>query len=301
MKKANNNKFYLGFFNGILFTFAFLIFIVRINEDFHFMDTDDNQELHNPENKEAAKSNISTEEKSEEYTFQSQADLNAMSMNWETEYNDSIEKEYQMLLSLLPQYKEELINEKTIWEKYQDAVRKVAECEYHGSSTPMYVSDVLRQGILLREVSFSKTMSYLKGKKSYFSKTIFTQRMITDAYSAYIKAIRENEYVENKSDYQNLLRKEQKCWNEWMYCRYLLSQVISSDIKRYYDNCTNMMKRTKLYQLKNQNEALGMCGHEVVECVLPEDCSDKALLNYPGFDIVWAKHSENTDWYPTFE
>ena len=62
-----------------------------------------------------------------------------------------------------------------------------------------------------------------------------------------------------------------------------------------------MVKRFKLLQLKNQNQALGMCGHEVAECVLPEDCSDKVLLEYPGFDIVWAKHCEDTNWYPKFE
>ena len=297
MKKANSNKFWLGFFNGVLFTFAFLFFMVGMDEEFHFTGTDESQVLDDREKI----SIISTEEKSGDYTFQSQAELNAMSADLCTEYNDSIEKEFQILLSMLPQYKEELINERCTWKKYQNAVREVAVFEDYGSSTPMYVSDVLRQGILLREISFSKMMSYLKGKRAYFSKTIFTQRMINDAYSAYIKAIGENEYFENKADYQDLIHKEQKCWNEWMYCRYLFSHVISPDIKRYYDNCTNMVKRTKLFQLKNQNHALGVCGHEELECVLPEDCSDKALLNYPGFDIVWAKHCENTDWYPNFD
>jgi hypothetical protein len=41
-----------------------------------------------------------------------------------------------------------------------------------------------------------------------------------------------------------------------------------------------------------------MISGEILKCILPEDCSDKALLNYPGFDKVWAKHCENTDWYP---
>ena len=57
----------------------------------------------------------------------------------------------------------------------------------------------------------------------------------------------------------------------------------------------------KLYQLKNQNQDLGMISGEVLKCALPEDCSDKALLDYPGFDIIWAKHCENLDWYPKFE
>ena len=40
---------------------------------------------------------------------------------------------------------------------------------------------------------------------------------------------------------------------------------------------------------------------EVLDCVLPDNCSDKALLEYPGFDVVWARQCDNTDWYPNFE
>lgn len=290
--KIKNGQFYLGFFNGVVFTFAFLIFLARLDEDFHFLETED---------VDTVIKTVSTEEEGYEYPYQSQDELNAISRNWCKEYNDSIEKEFQILISMLPQYKHELTKEKAVWEKYQNVVKEVAECEYHGSSTPMYVADVLNQGICLRETSFNKLILHLKGKRVYFSKTIFTSAMINNAYSAYIRAIGEEEYIDNKSGYLQSLRKEQICWNEWMECRKSISQMIPLDIKRFYDNCTNMVKRTKLFQLKNQNNALGMCGYEVVECVLPENCSDKALLSYPGFDIVWAKHCDNTDWYPKFE
>ena len=165
----------------------------------------------------------------------------------------------------------------------------------------MYVHDVLDLGIKLREVSFSKMAQHLRGERVSFSKTIFTPSMIADAYSAFIEAVGKDEYIEHKAQYQEALREEQKRFNEWMNCRFLTSQKMPPEIKSCYDNCTNMVRRTKLHQLKNQNQALGMCGHEVFDCVLPDDCSDKALLNYPGFDKVWAKHHENTDWYPKFE
>lgn len=76
---------------------------------------------------------------------------------------------------------------------------------------------------------------------------------------------------------------------------------MTGDIKKVYDIGTNQMLRTKLHQLKNQNQGLGVTGDEVLKCVLPEDCSDKALLDYPGFDIIWAKHCENLNWYPKFD
>ena len=37
-----------------------------------------------------------------------------------------------------------------------------------------------------------------------------------------------------------------------------------------------------------------------MDCILPQDCSDKALLEYPGFDVVWARHEKNPDWFPKF-
>jgi len=240
-------------------------------------------------------------DENDEYEYHDQAELNELHGNLYLEYNDSIEQEFQMLLSALPQYKDEFNKEKDAWGKYQNAVRAVADCEDHGSSTSMFIDDVLSQGIVLRETSFRGLFIQTQGKSASFSKTVFTSDMIADAYSAFIRAVGEDEYQERKSEYQESLRKEQKCWNQWMECRKQVSQKLADNIRSVYDKCTNQTMRTKLLQLKNQNQALGMTGHEAMECVLPDDCSDKALLEYPGFDKVWAKHCENTDWYPTFD
>ena len=362
MKKFKVSLYLIGVLNGILFTFAFLCFIVGMDEEFHFTDSKDTlgvdslvvQEKLSLYSKEAIEEEYlkrhapehildillhqysmsgtvweevwdslsdlekvkilldtvphctceagdSMESECDEIEYRDQAELNEIHGNWYLKYNDSIEESFQELITVLPEYKNELLKEKTIWLNYQKAVRDVADCEDHGSSTSMYVDDVLRQSVLLRETSFKKLLFHLKGERVWFSKTIFTHKMITDAYSAYIKTIGEDDYLENKANYQESLRKEEKFWNEWMYYRGVLSVNMPSDIKRYYDNCTNMVKRTKLLQLKNQNRALGMCGHEEAECVLPDNVSDNVLLNYPGFDIVWEKHCENTNWYPKFE
>ena len=134
-----------------------------------------------------------------------------------------------------------------------------------------------------------------------YSKTTFTPAMISDAYSAYIRAVGEDEYIEQKTKYQESLRKEQNSWDDLFKCREETSQLLTGDLKKVFDIGTNQMLRTKLYQLKNQNQDLGMISGEVMKCALPEDCTDKMLLEYPGFDKIWAKHLENLDWYPVFQ
>lgn len=86
-----------------------------------------------------------------------------------------------------------------------------------------------------------------------------------------------------------------------MECRRMNSEKLITNVRRIYDGCTNLMMREKLRQLKNQNNALGICSKDILDCVLPDDCSDKALLEYPGFDVVWAKHCKDPGWYPVFK
>ena len=220
-------------------------------------------------------------------------------------YGDSVETVFQKLLKALPQYRKVFLKEKAVWEKYQDAVGGVSDCEDHMLSTYMWTYDVLIQGIDVRSVPLHYLYLHTKGKDMPHSKTKFTPTMIADAYKAYIKAVGENDYYENtieqRTKYQESLRNEQRCWDDLLKCRKKTSQLLSGELKKVYDIGTNQMLRTKLFQLKNQNRDLGMTINEICECVLPKDCSDKALLKYPGFDKVWIKHSENLDWYPKFD
>ena len=165
----------------------------------------------------------------------------------------------------------------------------------------MFIDDVLKQGINLRSVSFNCLLLYMQDKQTSFSNTEFTSVMIAEAYSAFIDAVGHDEYIENKTQYQESLRKEQKCWNNWMEYRKRVSSRLPYKLRAIYDGCTNMTMRTKLLQLKNQNQALGVTGYGPLNCIIPDDCSDKALLAYPGFDKVWAIHNKYLDWYPRFE
>ena len=238
----------------------------------------------------------------DEEVFQTQEEFNEASYESYIADEDSVEDVYQQLLEALPQYQSEFQKETKVWETYKKAIREIAGYEDHGSSSPMYVNDVLRQGLKLRGVSLYYLYLHEQGKDTNgYSKTTFTQDMIDDAYAAFIKAVGEKEYNDQKEQYQEALRQEQNCWNEWMQCRKSISQNLTGEQKNLYDISTNQMFRTKLYQLKNQNQDLGMASGEVFDCALPMDCSDKALLNYPGFDVVWAKHCKDLDWYPTFE
>jgi hypothetical protein len=165
----------------------------------------------------------------------------------------------------------------------------------------MYVNDVLRQALKLRSISQHGLYLQTQGVNISFSKTNFTPDMISEAYSAFINAVGEDEYNDKKADYQKALQKEQGCWDEWMECRESVSKKLIGDEKDVYDKSSNQMMRTKLYQLKNQNQGLGMGRQEIFDCALPSNCSDKALLEYPGFNNVWARHCKDTDWYPVFE
>lgn len=233
--------------------------------------------------------------------FQTQADINEACLNDYVANADSVEKDYQRLLTILPQFRTVFQKEKAAWEEYRKAVLEVAGCEDHGSSTPMYVAAVLSKTTKIRGISLHNMYLHTQGKGISNGMTSFTPAMIEEAYSAYIKAVGEDEYMEQKAKYQESLRKEQESWDELLGCRKEISQILTGEIKKVYDISTNQMLRAKLFQLKNQNRDLGLASGEIMKCALPEDCSDKVLLEYPGFDKVWSKHCENTDWYPKFD
>lgn len=236
------------------------------------------------------------ESQGDEEVYEDQMSLNIAHGKCYKEYEESIEDEYQKLLTLLPQYKDVFKEEKTIWQKYQKAVRKHADMENRGSSTSMYIDDVLQQGVTLREASFHSLFLHRIGEPVSACQTMFTEELIAKAYAAFLKVISR----EQRQEYLTALKEEQRCWDEWMVHRRKNSPLLPEDIRTVYDDCTNKMRRTKLMQLKNQNNGLGMCGQGELDCVLPFDCSDKVLIEYPGFDVVWARHLKDFNWYPSF-
>lgn len=224
-----------------------------------------------------------------------------------SDYEKIVDEGFQNMASLLPKYKDLFNMENKKYKQYLKAVVVVAGFGEHGSSSPCYFSDVWKQSIELKEASYKDMLLHLQGEKVSFPKTRITNGMIEQAYQSFIASVYKDAdlfwgYEESElEDYKTDLKNEQRCWNEWMSYRSLVSSRLPQDLRKIYDGCSNLTKRIKLRQVKNQNQALGVTGQEPWKCILPDDCSDKDLLEYPGFDKVWAKHLEDLDWYPTFE
>ena len=213
-----------------------------------------------------------------------------------------VEKEFQQLISTHPKQEAFFREEKERWENYHEAVLAVAELEDHGSSGALYIVGTLEQSVDLWLASFQNLWLIEQSQDISFPKTVFTSRMIDDAYAAYIQQEDNdwsNFFSDNEKDgmeeHHKAIEHEWQLWNEWMGFRKTVSKSLPKDMRKIYDGCTNLTMRTKLLQLKNQNQGLGLINDYIDSCLLPDSCSDKELLDYPGFNVVLKKHSENLD------
>ena len=213
-----------------------------------------------------------------------------------------VEKEFQQFISAHPEQESLFREDKKRWEHYHEAVLAVSELEDHGSSGTLYIIGTLEQSVDLWLASFHNLWLYEQNQDIEFPKAAFTSRMIDDAYSAYIKQEDEdwyNGYTDNEKDgmeeHHKAIENEWQLWNEWMAYRKTVSKALPKDLRGIYDGCTNLTMRTKLLQLKNQNAVCGIFGSGVWEHVLPDSCTDKELLEYPGFNVVWDQYLDSLD------
>ena len=211
-----------------------------------------------------------------------------------------VEKEFQQFISTHPEQEALFREEKERWENYHEAVLAVAKLEDHGSSGALYIVGTLEQSVDLWLASFHNMWLIEQSQDISFSKTVFTSRMIDDAYSAYIQQ-EDNDWCNFFSDYEKArmeehhkaMENEWQLWNEWMAFRKTVSKSLPKDMRKIYDGCTNLTMRTKLLQLKNQNQGLGLINDYIDSCLLPDSCSDKELLDYPGFNVVLKRNSDD--------
>jgi hypothetical protein len=219
-----------------------------------------------------------------------------------------VEGEFQQLVEALSDYKNLFIKEKEKWENYHDAVLAMISLEDHGQSGTLNIIGALNQSLDLWSASFHNLLLYKQNQDMSFTHTKFTSRMIEDAYQTFFEVATDNWYNpytddpnEGLEEYQATVSNERKMWNEWMKYRKIVATALPKDLCEVYNGCTNLMMRTKLHQLKNQNAGLGLMSDDVSDCLLPDSCSDKALLEYLGLNVVLEKHSADLNWYPTFE
>lgn len=231
------------------------------------------------------------------YEMGSQADWSMLvGIDYE-KHKARVENDFQQFVSAHPERESLFCEEKNKWENYHEAVLAVAELEDHGSSGSLYITGVLEQSLDLWLASFYNLWLFEQDKDFSFPETTFTSRMIDDAYSAYIKHEDEgwhNIFSDNEKDgkdeHHKAIEYEWQLWNEWMSFRKTVSKSLPKDLREIYDGCTNLAMRTKLLQLKNQNMGLGLTSNDVWCCLLPDSCTDKELLEYPGFNIAMGKY-----------
>ena len=211
-----------------------------------------------------------------------------------------VEKEFQQFISAHPEQEALFREEKERWENYHEAVLAVAELEDHGSSGALYIVGTLEQSVDLWLASFHNMWLIEQNQDISFPKTVFTSRMIDDAYAAYIQQEDNdwsNFFSDNEKDgmeeHHIAIEHEWQLWNEWMAFRKTVSKSLPKDMRKIHDGCTNLTMRTKLLQLKNQNQGLGLINDYIDSCLLPDSCSDKELLDYPGFNVVLKRNSDD--------
>lgn len=234
------------------------------------------------------------------YEMVSNAEMGTLMWHEHEKYEAKTEEEFQKLVETYPQYESLFREEKEKWERYHEAVRAVTKLEDHGSSGYVYIIGVLYQSINLWKASFQNLLLYGQGQEVSFSDTVFTSCMIDDAYTAYINQEDEdwyNPYSDDEKDglieHHEAIVYERTMWNEWMAYRKTIAKSLPKDLRKIYNGCTNLLMRTKLLQLKNQNVVCGVFGSGVWEHVLPDSCSDKELLEYPGFNVVWDEYLDS--------
>ena len=211
-----------------------------------------------------------------------------------------VEGEFQQLVEALSDYKNLFIKEKEKWENYHDAVLAMISLEDHGQSGTLNIIGALNQSLDLWSASFHNLLLYKQNQDMSFTHTKFTSRMIEDAYQTFFEVATDNWYNpytddpnEGLEEYQATVSNERKMWNEWMKYRKIVAKALPKDMCEVYNGCTNLTMRTKLHQLKNQNEGLGLINDYIDSCLLPESCTDRELLDYPGFNVVLKRNSDD--------
>lgn len=242
------------------------------------------------------------------YEMASQADWNMLVEKDYEKYKARVEAEFQQLLLALPEYKGLFSKEKEKWESYNEAVLEMMSLEDHGSSGTLNIIGALDQSVDLWDASFHNLWLCIQNQDVSFPHTKFTSRMIDDAYTAFFNVATDNWYnpytedhQEGIEEYKMYISNERKMWDDWMEYRATVAKALPKDLRKIYNGCTNLTTRMKLHQLKNQNAGLGLMSDDVSNCLLPDSCSDKALLDYPGLNVVLEKHSADLNWYPAFE
>ena len=117
-------------------------------------------------------------------------------------------------------------------------------------------------------------------------------KKIEDAYSLLIE-------IQEEEQKKNIIKEEQIKWNKWIDYRNSIVNSSPDEARKNFKNGTNNVMRSKLIQLKNQYEDIGIVGNDIMNCYLPDDCTDDEIIEYPGMKYVWGIYlqlSDDAEW-----
>lgn len=83
------------------------------------------------------------------------------------------------------------------------------------------------------------------------------------------------------------LQTERKIWYELLSVRSKISQLLSHNQKKAFDNGTRRLEWYQLIQIKNEYSHYGPIENEVFYCCLKDTSSYKAVLRYSNYTTVW--------------
>lgn len=92
-------------------------------------------------------------------------------------------------------------------------------------------------------------------------------------------------YDENKD--RQALRNEKKAWEKFIAKRQEISNILSGNKKKTWDNATNRFKKSHLILLKNEFQGLGIIGYDMLKTLLSDTCTYEELFAYPNFSTQW--------------
>ncbi len=207
--------------------------------------------------------------------------------------------------SRYPEYYSLLEQEKAIFDKYYKVsvisfnkvsgnedvgsgwVSSMTENQYRSSLISDYNNAFEASYFALadEEPELSKRHQYISFERLAREYEAFASERENVKYRHYFDA--DAEVVEKE---KKLLREDQQAFEQWILIREKISESLPENARDIFNNATNEIKRDKLILLKNRFSDFGITSNEVIEALLPYDCTDEQLFNYTSFtDVFWSK------------
>ena len=115
---------------------------------------------------------------------------------------------------------------------------------------------------------------------------------VLDEYRRFMEFFGDGSFFDQESGYpvsvlRGALAEEVKAWRAWMAARRTVSSLLSGLCKETYDNATNNVRRRKLIMLKNRYQGYGIISGDILDCILPYDCTDPEIGGF-SFEEKWC-------------